>query len=146
MGFRSTITFRELHQGDLPLVLPNAWDVPSALARRGSGIAGINIEDSIAGALISPDAHAAKIRAAGGIFVPGVAPEVIAEPAAHIERPVNVLAIPERSLADLTHLGVRRVSTGSLPYRAAMHAAAAAPVTGEHCNEPSARNVVNTMR
>jgi 2-methylisocitrate lyase-like PEP mutase family enzyme len=224
------MTFHDLHDGELPLLLPNAWDVPSALAFIDRGfttvgttsfgvassqgspdgsratkaanlalahalerlpcdvsldvedgysddpdevadyvaglpVVGINIEDSIAAALISPDAHAAKIRAikrrrpdlfvnarvdtywfnqdatvaatiaradhyveagADGIFVPGVAPEVIAELTAHIERPVNLLAIPGRSLADLARLGVRRVSTGSLPYRAAIHAAAAA--------------------
>jgi 2-methylisocitrate lyase-like PEP mutase family enzyme len=231
------MTFHELHEGVLPLLLPNAWDVPSALAfidcgfsavgttsfgvascqgspdggratkeanltlahalerlpcdvsmdvedgysddpdevaeyvaalcAAGTNIVGINVEDSIAAALIPPDAHAAKIRAikrrspdlfvnarvdtywfnqdatvaatiaraehyveagADGIFVPGVAPEAIAELTAHIERPVNVLAIPGRSLADLGRLGVRRVSTGSLPYRAAIHAAAAAAV------------------
>ena len=38
------------------------------------------------------------------------------------------MPIPGRSLADLAALGVRRVSTGSLPYRAAIHAAAQAAV------------------
>lgn len=229
------MTFHGLHDDVLPLLLPNAWDVPSALAFidcgfsaigttsfgvassqgspdgarstkagnlalaqslaqldcyvsldvedgysddpdevahyvaalsiAGDNVAGINIEDSIDSALIEPEAHAAKVRAikrrspdlfvnarvdtywfsqdatvaatvaraacyveagADGIFVPGVAPEVIAELTAQIERPVNVLPIPGRSLADLARLGVRRVSTGSLPYRAAIHAAAAA--------------------
>ena len=36
----------------------------------------------------------------------------------HIERPVNALAITGLSLAELAGLGVRRVSAGSLPYRA----------------------------
>jgi 2-methylisocitrate lyase-like PEP mutase family enzyme len=45
---------------------------------------------------------------------------------AAIPQPVNVLAIPGLSLGDLAALGVRRVSTGSLPYRAAIHAAAQA--------------------
>lgn len=36
---------------------------------------------------------------------------------------MNVLAIPGTSLAELGRLGVRRVSTGSLPYRAAINAA-----------------------
>ena len=31
------MTFRDLHYADLPLVLPNAWDVPSALALLGAG-------------------------------------------------------------------------------------------------------------
>jgi 2-methylisocitrate lyase-like PEP mutase family enzyme len=31
------MTFRDLHHGELPLLLPNAWDVPSALAFAGAG-------------------------------------------------------------------------------------------------------------
>ena len=37
--------------------------------------------------------------------------------------PLNVLVVPGLSLAELGELGVRRVSTGSLPYRAAIDAA-----------------------
>ena len=122
------MTFHDLHYGDRPLVLPNAWDVPSALAFLDAGfeaigttsfgvasslgrpdggrstreanlalaralsrlpchisvdiedgyadepervadyvaelnVAGINIEDSTAEKLISPEAHAAKVAA-----------------------------------------------------------------------------------
>jgi 2-methylisocitrate lyase-like PEP mutase family enzyme len=227
-------TFRELHHGDRPLVLPNAWDVPSALAfleagfeaigttsfgvasslgrpdggrstrdanlalaralaplpchismdiedgyaddaeqvaeyvgeldKAGGGIAGINIEDSSAEHLISPEAHAAKVAAvrnrcpdvfvnarvdtywlgeddtveatlaraalyvdagADGVFVPGASdPAVLRELTSNIPVPLNVLVIPALSLGELAELGVRRVSTGSLPYRAAIHAAA----------------------
>jgi 2-methylisocitrate lyase-like PEP mutase family enzyme len=227
------MTFRDLHYGDLPLVLPNAWDVPSALALLeagfgaigttsfgvaashgapdGSGstreanlrladalrpldchlsldvedgyagdpqavadyvallpVDGINIEDSTAETLVDPELHAAKIGAikarvpdlfvnarvdtywlgqdahvgetverarryvaagADGIFVPGVSdPEVLRELAGAIDRPLNVLAVPGLSPVDLAALGVRRVSTGSLPYRAALHAAVAVAV------------------
>lgn len=223
------MTFRELHHADRPLVLPNAWDVPSALAfldagfeaigttsfgvasalgrpdggratRDGSlalaralsplaayisvdiedgyadepedvaeyaaqlGVAGVNIEDSSAEKLIAPQAHAAKVAAvkarcpelfvnsrvdtywlgqdatveatleraaryveagADGVFVPGASePAVLRELAANIPVPLNVLVIPALSLDELAALGVRRVSTGSLPYRAAVHAAA----------------------
>jgi 2-methylisocitrate lyase-like PEP mutase family enzyme len=226
-------TFGELHYQDSPLVLPNAWDVPSALAFLDAGfaaigttsfgvalteghadgarstkdanvrlaaqlavldchvsmdiedgyaddaeavadyvaqlpVAGINIEDSTAQTLIAAETHAAKVRAikhrspdvfvnarvdtywlgqdamieatldrarqyvdagADGIFVPGVSDaEVIRELAANIARPLNVLAIPGASPAELAGLRVRRVSTGSLPYRAAMHAATQAAV------------------
>jgi 2-methylisocitrate lyase-like PEP mutase family enzyme len=38
---------------------------------------------------------------------------------------VNVLVVPGLTLAELADLGVRRVSTGSLPYRAAIDAAVA---------------------
>jgi len=227
------VTFRDLHYGDLPLVLPNAWDVPSALALLDAGFSaigttsfgvaashgapdgggstrdanlrlaaalrpldchlsldvedgyaadpdavadyvallpvdGINIEDSTAETLIEPEVHAAKIRAikarspevfvnarvdtfwlgqaatvaetvdrarlyvdagADGVFVPGTSdPAVVGELARAIDRPLNVLAIPGYSPADLAVLGVRRVSTGSLPYRAALSAAVAVAI------------------
>jgi 2-methylisocitrate lyase-like PEP mutase family enzyme len=227
------MTFRDLHYGDLPLVLPNVWDVPSALALLeagftaigttsfgvaathgapdGSGstrdanlrlaaalrpldchlsldvedgytadpdavadyvallpVDGINIEDSTAETLIAPEVHAAKIRAikarspevfvnarvdtywlgqsatvaetverasryvdagADGIFVPGASDPAVLRDLAHaIDRPLNVLAIQGLSPADLAALGVRRVSTGSLPYRAALSAAVAVAI------------------
>jgi 2-methylisocitrate lyase-like PEP mutase family enzyme len=222
------MTFRELHHGERPLVLPNAWDVPSALAFldvgfaaigttsfgvasslgrpdgarstrdanvalahdlsrlpcyitmdiedgyadepelvaeyvAGLDVAGINIEDSTAERLISPVAFAAKVAAikrrcpdlfvnarvdtywlgedatvtssleratayvdagADGVFVPGaVEPAVLRELARNIAVPLNVLVVPGLSLNELGELGVRRVSTGSLPYRAAIHSA-----------------------
>ncbi len=222
------MTFAELHHRDLPLLLPNAWDVPSALAFLDAGfeaigttsfgvavstgrsdggratkeanvvlarqlaplpahisidiedgytdepdevaeyvaalgVAGVNIEDSTDGILLPPEAHAAKIAAikrrqpdvfvnarvdtywfkqdanvdatreraatyvaagADGIFVPGVsAPDTLRRLAEAIPAPLNVLVVPGLSLAELAALGVRRVSTGSLPYRAAMHTA-----------------------
>ncbi|WP_405796739.1 isocitrate lyase/phosphoenolpyruvate mutase family protein [Streptomyces sp. NBC_01506] len=232
----AALSFRELHHRTAPLVLPNAWDVPSALAFADagfeavgttsfgvasglgrpdggrstreanlalaralaplrvhvsvdiedgyrdapdevagyvadlegvsgvSGVSGINIEDSTAETLIDPAAHAAKIAAvkgrcpqvfvnarvdtywlgqdatvaatleraaryveagADGVFVPGATePAVLRELAAAVPVPLNVLAVPALSLAELADLGVRRVSTGSLPYRAALHAAA----------------------
>jgi 2-methylisocitrate lyase-like PEP mutase family enzyme len=222
------MTFHDLHHADRPLVLPNAWDVPSALAFLDAGfpaigttsfgvaaglgrpdggrstaaanlalarsladlpchlsvdiedgyadepdrvadyaarldVAGVNIEDSTAERLIPPEAHAAKITAtksrrpdlfvnarvdtywlheeataaatlaraaryveagADGVFVPGASdPALLRELAAGVPVPLNVLAIPGLSLEELAELGVRRVSTGSLPYRAAIHAA-----------------------
>jgi 2-methylisocitrate lyase-like PEP mutase family enzyme len=234
------MTFADLHQGELPLLLPNAWDVPSALALLECGFAaigttsfgvasslgrpdggrsteeanlgladalrrvgcyismdiedgyaddadqvadyvarlrvdGINIEDSTDEKLIEPRRHAAKVQAikqrspglfvnaridtywlgqdatvaatlnraaryveagADGIFVPGATePDVLRELTVAIPLPVNVLAIPGRSLADLAALGVRRVSTGSLPYRAAIHAAAQAAVAVRDATE-----------
>lgn len=226
-------SFHDLHRGGLPLLLPNAWDVASALAyveagfpavgttsfgvaaaagradggrttgaanrvlagllavlpcpvsidvedgyaddpeqvaryvealaRTAPNVAGINLEDSSGGQLIAPQAHAAKVAevrrrcpglfvnarvdtywlgqdatvaatlaraaayvAAGadGIFVPGASdPEQLRELTARIPVPVNVLVVPGLTLADLGGLGVRRVSTGSLPYRAAIDAA-----------------------
>jgi 2-methylisocitrate lyase-like PEP mutase family enzyme len=222
------MSFRDLHYADEPLLLPNAWDVSSALAfydagyravgttsfgvaasaghpdgGRSSkeptsslvrqlrslpvhvsadvedgydddpdvvaghvaslGVAGINIEDSTDEKLISPQAHAAKVSAikkrspevfvnarvdtywlgqdanvaatlnraeayveagADGIFIPGASePSDLRQLTANIPVPVNVLVVPGLSLAELADLGVRRVSTGSLPYRAAIHAA-----------------------
>lgn len=61
---------------------------------------------------------------ADGIFVPGVgAPEDIRGISAGIGLPVNVLAHPSLTVAELGALGVTRVSSGSLPYRAAVDAA-----------------------
>ncbi len=61
---------------------------------------------------------------ADGIFVPGlVVPEDIRAITAGIGLPVNLLAHPTLSVAELGDLGVRRVSSGSLPYRAAVDAA-----------------------
>jgi 2-methylisocitrate lyase-like PEP mutase family enzyme len=222
------VTFRDLHDGELPFLLPNAWDVSSALAFLDAGFpaigttsfgvaaaaghpdggrstrdatavlaaqlgrlpvpisadiedgydddpdavagyvaalgsAGINIEDGSAGRLIAPDAHAAKVAAikraapdvfvnaridtywlgqdatvaatleraaayveagADGVFVPGATdPAELRELGAAIPVPLNVLVVPGLSLTEVGALGVRRVSTGSLPYRAAVDAA-----------------------
>lgn len=224
-------TFRELHHQDAPLLLPNAWDIGSALAfttagfsaigttsfgiaasaglpdgDRSSkpvtvalaaalgrlpvhvtmdiedgysddpaevaelvaelvarGVVGVNIEDSRSGHLVDQTDAAAKVAAvkkaspevfvnarvdnlwfseqatvaavlvrarayadagADGIFVPGLAtPEDILSVTAGVQLPVNVLAHPSLTVAELGELGVRRVSSGSLPYRAAVDAA-----------------------
>lgn len=224
-------TFRELHRGNAPRLLPNAWDAGSALAfaaagypavgttsfgiaasaglpdggRTGKaataalaaqlcrlavhitvdsedgysddpaevadfvaelaalGVAGVNLEDITDGHLVAPAAFAAKIAAvkrrspdmfvnarvdnfwfgeqaavdvvlrrarayadagADGIFVPGGAdPEDIRGLTAGIGLPVNLLAHPSLSVSELWELGVRRVSSGSLPYRASVDAA-----------------------
>ena len=220
--------FAELHAGPQPLLLPNAWDVASALgfvaagfaavgttsfgvnAAQGTpdgagssrdatrelvhrlralpayvsvdiedgysddpsevggfveqlGVAGINIEDSQHGHLVDPAVVSRKIAAikraapdvfvnarvdtywfhiddtpqatidraktyldagADGIFVPGAAePDLLETLAASIRAPVNVLVTPQLTLAQLGELGIRRVSTGSLPIRAAIDAA-----------------------
>ncbi len=222
------LSFAQLHRQQAPLLLPNAWDVASALAFADAGfaavgttsfgvaassgtpdsgrtsksgttalakalealpayvsvdiedgysddpeevaeyvaslsVAGVNIEDSTAERLIDPMLHAAKIVAikercpevfvnarpdnywihqdatvdavltraaiytyagADGIFTPGVTDadeiRILAE---STPVPLNVLAHPVLTLGELGELGVRRVSTGSLPYRAAIDAA-----------------------
>ncbi|MFJ4847800.1 MULTISPECIES: isocitrate lyase/phosphoenolpyruvate mutase family protein [unclassified Streptomyces] len=141
-----------------------AEEVAAAATALGAlGVAGVNLEDSTAGRLIAPEAHARKVRAvkrhapelfvnarvdtywlgqeagltetlrraaayveagADGVFAPGATgPEELRRLAAEIPVPVNVLVVPGLSLADLGALGIRRVSTGSLPYRAAIDAA-----------------------
>lgn len=225
--------FADLHQGPLPLLLPNAWDVASALAFADAGyraigttslgvsaslgvpdgghgtrqatldlarsltrlpafltmdcedghsedpeavaayvaelgalgVAGVNLEDSRDGRLVEPSEMTAKVAAvkdaapdvfvnarvdtywfheeesvdetlarataylaagADGIFVPGLADaDTIRAITGGIAAPVNLLPIAGMSLADLAELGVRRVSTGSLPYRAAVTVALA---------------------
>ncbi|HEY9499204.1 MAG TPA: isocitrate lyase/phosphoenolpyruvate mutase family protein [Terrimesophilobacter sp.] len=224
-------TFRELHYSEAPLLLPNAWDVGSALAFAAAGfsavgttsfgiaasaglpdgagsskaattalaaqlsrlpvhvstdiedgysddaaevaefvaelaalgVAGVNLEDSRDGRLVDSTVLSAKVAAvkqrvpdvfvnarvdnlwfgehptvdavllrasayadagADGIFVPGLTdPEDIRSITAGIGLPVNVLAHPTLTVAELGDLGVSRVSSGSLPYRAAVDAA-----------------------
>ncbi|APA97698.1 Carboxyvinyl-carboxyphosphonate phosphorylmutase [Nocardia seriolae] len=62
---------------------------------------------------------------ADGIFVPGVTdPERIRELTTALTAPLNILFSPTgATVAELADLGVRRVSTGSLLYRAALAAA-----------------------
>ncbi|MBX7466870.1 isocitrate lyase/phosphoenolpyruvate mutase family protein [Streptomyces sp. NPDC048491] len=222
------MTFKALHHRATPLLLPNAWDVASALAfaeagfpavgttsfgvaaaggspdggrasrqatqvlarklsnapfhlsadiedgydddpervaeyAAGLGVDGINIEDSTDERLIDPALHAAKVAAikhaspelfvnaridtywldqkatveetltratayvaagADGIFVPGATdPSALRDLVNNIAAPVNTLVHPTLTVAELARLGVRRISTGSLPYRAAMDAA-----------------------
>ena len=61
---------------------------------------------------------------ADGVFVPGLAePADIAVVVAAVDVPVNILFLPGRhTIAVLSELGVRRVSTGSLLFRAALAA------------------------
>ncbi|MER5951855.1 isocitrate lyase/phosphoenolpyruvate mutase family protein [Streptomyces sp. NPDC001904] len=223
------MSFADLHRpGEVPFLLPNAWDVPSALAFADAGFPavgttsfgvaatagrpdggrasreatvtlvralaglpvyvsadvedgyaddaeqvaeyvaalgadGINIEDSTDERLVHPAAHAAKITAvkrrspdvfvnarvdtywlgqdadlestlerarqyvragADGVFVPGATdPADLAALAEAVPLPLNVLVVPGVTLPELARIGVRRVSTGSLPYRAAVQAA-----------------------
>ncbi|MGY1652474.1 isocitrate lyase/PEP mutase family protein [Geodermatophilus sp. SYSU D01119] len=222
--------FRALHAGPAPLLLPNAWDVASALALAADGhpavgttslgvaaaaglpdaaraaraatldlagrlaglpvpvtvdledglsddpaevaalvaglpAAGVNLEDSTGGRLADPGRHAAKVAAvadaapgvfvnarvdtywlgeradlattlerarryvaagADGVFVPGrLTADEIAVLAAELPVPLNVLAGPDHPPPRLAGLGVRRVSTGSLLFRAALDAAVA---------------------
>lgn len=74
-------------------------------------------------------ARCAEYLAAGadGVFVPGLAdPAGIRTLTSELSAPVNILYQPGRaSLAELADLGVRRVSCGSLLYRAALGAALA---------------------
>lgn len=66
---------------------------------------------------------------ADGIFVPGLAAEEdIAAVTAALPVPFNVLHLPALGLDRLAELGVRRVSTGSLLFRAALNATVAAAV------------------
>jgi len=222
------MSFGSLHHADLPLLLPNAWDMASAigfveagfpavgttsfgvatsaghpdgdgstrddnlvLARRlrrlpvyvsvdiedgysddpaevaayvaELGVDGVNLEDSAAARLVEPAGHATKLAAvkdrnpdvflnarvdtywfdedatveatvararafveagADGVFVPGLTDvDAIREIAAAVPAPLNLLVTPGLSLRELADLGVRRVSTGSLPHRAAVDAA-----------------------
>jgi 2-methylisocitrate lyase-like PEP mutase family enzyme len=84
---------------------------------------GVDNSPPLAGTL----ARAERYLAAGadGIFVPGLADDdLIGALVAAVAAPVNILYMPGRHSVDrLAALGVRRVSTGSLLFRAAVHAA-----------------------
>ncbi|HEX6339972.1 isocitrate lyase/phosphoenolpyruvate mutase family protein [Umezawaea sp.] len=70
--------------------------------------------------------RALRYRDAGadGVFVPGlVLEEDIAAVVAAVDVPLNVLHVPALGVQRLAELGVRRISTGSLLFRAALHAA-----------------------
>src|SRR5262245_11685029 len=50
------MTFRDMHYGVLPLLLPNAWDVPSALALLECGFTAIGTTSfGVASSLGTPD-------------------------------------------------------------------------------------------
>nr|BFE62172.1 isocitrate lyase/phosphoenolpyruvate mutase family protein [Dactylosporangium thailandense] len=74
---------------------------------------------------------------ADGVFVPGVTdPRDIERLAAAVDAPLNVLALPSGpSVRELAELGVARVSTGSLLFRAAL-AAMAETASAVRLNEP----------
>jgi 2-methylisocitrate lyase-like PEP mutase family enzyme len=237
-------SFAELHSGPLPLLLPNAWDLTSALvlvadgypaigttsfgvaaslgrpdggrATRDAnlrlaaqleplpvhvsvdiedgysedadevaelvaelhehGVAGVNVEDSTAGRLVDPRAFADKVATikeanpgvflnvrvdtywfhqddnpeatlarasayqdagADGVFLPGATdPDLLRTITGALDVPVNILPIAGRTLTQHGELGVRRVSTGSLPYRAAIHAASQAAAAVRDGVEP----------
>ncbi|MFJ7215449.1 isocitrate lyase/phosphoenolpyruvate mutase family protein [Amycolatopsis sp. NPDC098790] len=70
-------------------------------------------------------ANAYADAGADGLFVPGLADPADVERIVGIGLPVNLLFLPGKvTFAGLAELGVARVSLGSLPYRAAIAAAA----------------------
>ncbi|MCP3805163.1 isocitrate lyase/phosphoenolpyruvate mutase family protein [Allokutzneria sp. A3M-2-11 16] len=64
---------------------------------------------------------------ADGIFVPGMTdPDEIATVVEQVDAPLNLLFLPgKHTVAELAALGVSRISTGSLLFRAAVHATVA---------------------
>jgi 2-methylisocitrate lyase-like PEP mutase family enzyme len=85
-------------------------------------------------------ARAYAAAGADGIFVPGIAlDDDIKAVLGGVDRPLNVLYMPGRTdFARLTELGVHRVSTGSLPFRAALHTAVTTvlEITGKAAGHP----------
>src|SRR2546430_2559132 len=110
------MSFRDLHYADEPLLLPNAWDVSCAFAFINARIDTYWLDQD---ADVSPTLKRAEAyveAGADGIFIPGASdPSDLRRLTANIPVPVNVLVVPGLSLAQLADLGVRRISTGSLP-------------------------------
>lgn len=75
---------------------------------------------------------------ADGIFVPGLPDRAAIRMVADaVELPLNVLYQPGRyTVAELADLGVCRISTGSLPFRAALHAGVQAALAARDDAEP----------
>jgi 2-methylisocitrate lyase-like PEP mutase family enzyme len=74
---------------------------------------------------------------ADGIFVPGLDGDAIRTVVDAVDVPLNVLYQPGRfKIAELADLGVRRISTGSLPFRAALHAAVQVALAARDDAEP----------
>lgn len=145
------MSFADLHRGDRPLLLPGSAPrestsrdstaghliAPEAHAAKVAAIKrrspGLFVNARVDTYWLKQDAtvaatleRAAAYVAAGadGVFVPGATdPSDLRELTANIPVPVNVLAHPTLTLTELGALGVRRVSTGSLPYRTAIDAA-----------------------
>jgi 2-methylisocitrate lyase-like PEP mutase family enzyme len=93
------VSFHDLHHQGVPFVLPNAWDVPSAMAYLADGFAAIGTTSfGVASSAGHPDGGRTTRDANSGLA------------AALVRLPCYV--------------GVARVSTGSAPYRAASYAAA----------------------
>ncbi|GHF53077.1 hypothetical protein GCM10010218_38150 [Streptomyces mashuensis] len=104
----------------------------AAVKRRAPGLfVNARVDTYWLGEDATVDATLARARAyvaagADGIFVPGATdPDHVRAFTSQLPVPVNVLAVPGVPLAELGRLGVRRVSTGSLPYRAAVDTAVA---------------------
>lgn len=75
---------------------------------------------------------------ADGVFVPAL-PDAAAirTVAGAVDVPLNVLYQPGRcTVAELADLGVRRISTGSLPFRAALHAGVQAALAARDDGRP----------
>lgn len=85
---------------------------------------------------------------ADGIFVPGVSDlEEIAKIVSSTALPVNVLYQPSGpSLAALASVGVARVSTGSLLYRASVHAALSAALAVQGKPAPAVPSYADIVR
>src|SRR5258708_7950712 len=105
-------TLRALHAPGSMLLLPNAWDYASAAALCAAA----------SPATGTPPMDAAP---AAGIFVPGLTDtHLLGDRLSTMDAPLNLLYLPHwHPIDQLAELGVRRVSTGSLLFRAALDAA-----------------------
>src|SRR3954451_9357861 len=62
------MAFKDLHYGEAPLLLPNAWDVPSALALLACGFSAIGTTSfGVASSLGTPDGGRSTIQANLGL-------------------------------------------------------------------------------
>jgi 2-methylisocitrate lyase-like PEP mutase family enzyme len=109
------------HQAELITAVKLA--VPALFLNARTDPFWLGLDDPLPAALDRAEHYLAA--GADGIFVPGVATdEDISSLANRVQAPLNTLYLPGRhTVGRLAELGVQRVSTGSLLFRTAVHAA-----------------------
>src|SRR5260370_1233658 len=125
-------TFRALHERDGAFIIPNPWDIGTARLLEHLGFEAL--ATTSAGYAFSAGQRDDTIKrlqayqeaGADVLYAPGLlSKDDIAAVVSSVDRPVNVvmgLQGVQLSLADLSAIGVRRVSVGSALSRAALGA------------------------
>jgi len=117
--------FRALHQAPPILLLPNAWDVVSAMLYEKEGFPAVATTSAgVASAFGYPDGQKMALEEQLAVFVPDLGDldeQTLSILVREIEAPLNVIAgTTTPPVARLEKLGVARVSFGPRPMRAVL--------------------------